>query len=78
MWLQPLGRLELLGTKFTPAKLEGGAGHNGIVQHALSQLMSCQLHILTWVSFISHEEISSSTFPTLLAKEETLPCIFFK
>ena len=24
--------LELLGTKFTPAKLEGGAGHNGIVQ----------------------------------------------
>ena len=68
MWLQPLGRfsiivyivqsslrahLELLDTKFTPAKLEGGAGHNGIVQHALSQLMSCQLHISTWMSFIA-------------------------
>ena len=64
MWLQPLGRssiivyivqshLMLLGTKFTPAILEGGAGHNGIVQHALNQLMSCQLHIFTWVSFIA-------------------------
>ena len=54
------------------------AGHNGIVQHALSQFMSYQLDIFTWLSFIAaayHKEISSSNFPTLLATEDLLFCI---
>ena len=62
MWLQPLGRSSIVqsslksfwpGTKFTPAKLEGGAGHNGHCAACAESAHELQLHIFTWVSFIA-------------------------